>query len=142
MARVGQGEAFVVTGAADAARTARQFSQYISAPALTNIRVEADGVELYDLEPARVPDMLAQRPVMVIGKYRNATDDASIRLTGVGGQGAQLVGLSGWMRHNPPTAPCRSSGHASGSNACTPYLPTTRKYCASALSNSAYSTRC
>jgi len=89
IARVGRAEAFVVTGGADAARTAAQFSQYISAPALTNIRVEADGVELYDLEPARVPDMLAQRPVMVIGKYRNATDDASIRLTGVGGQGEQ-----------------------------------------------------
>jgi Ca-activated chloride channel family protein len=89
IARVGRAEAFVVTGAADAARTARQFSQYISAPALTNIRVEADAVELYDLEPARVPDMLAQRPVMVIGKFRNATDDATIRLTGVGGQGEQ-----------------------------------------------------
>ncbi|MCG6866179.1 MAG: VWA domain-containing protein [Thiogranum sp.] len=89
IARVGRAEAFVVTGSADAARTSGQFSQYISAPALTNIRVEADGVELYDLEPARAPDMLAQRPVMVIGKYRNAADDASIRLTGVGGQGAQ-----------------------------------------------------
>ena len=46
-------------------------------------------MELYDLEPTKVPDMLAQRPVMVIGKYRNAADDASIRLTGVGGQGEQ-----------------------------------------------------
>lgn len=89
IARVGRAEAFVVTSGKDAARKAGQFRQYISAPALTNIRVEADGVELYDLEPAKVPDMLAQRPVMVIGKYRNAADDASIRLTGVGGQGEQ-----------------------------------------------------
>ena len=89
IARVGRTEAFVVTGGADAAHKSKQFNQYISAPALTNIRVKADGVELYDLEPAKVPDMLAQRPVMVIGKYRNATDDASIRLSGVGGQGEQ-----------------------------------------------------
>jgi Ca-activated chloride channel family protein len=89
IARVGRAEAFVVTSGKDAARTSGQFSQYISAPALTNIRVEAHGVELYDLEPAKVPDMLAQRPVMVIGKYRNAADDASIRLTGTGGLGEQ-----------------------------------------------------
>jgi len=89
IARVGRAEAFVVTSGADAARKSQQFNRYISAPALTNIRVEADGVELYDLEPAKVPDMLAQRPVMVIGKYRNANDDASIRLSGIGGQGEQ-----------------------------------------------------
>ncbi|MGD8842708.1 MAG: VIT domain-containing protein [Gammaproteobacteria bacterium] len=89
VARVGRAEAFVVTGAGDAALTSAKFRQYISAPALTNIHVEANGVELYDLEPARVPDMLAQRPVMVIGKYRNASDDASIRLTGTGGLGEQ-----------------------------------------------------
>jgi Ca-activated chloride channel family protein len=87
LARVGRAEAFVVTSGADAAHGSKQFDRYISAPALTNIRIEAEGVELYDLEPARVPDMLAQRPVMVVGKYRNATDDAHIRLVGVGGQG-------------------------------------------------------
>lgn len=46
-------------------------------------------MELYDVEPTSVPDMLAQRPVMIIGKYRNATDGAKITLTGVGGQGPQ-----------------------------------------------------
>ena len=33
--------------------------------------------------------MLAQRPIMVIGKYRNASGDANITLRGVGGQGEQ-----------------------------------------------------
>lgn len=89
IARVGRAEAFVVTSAADAARKSEQFIKYISAPALTNIAVEAKGVELYDLEPYKLPDMLAQRPVMVIGKYRNANDDATITLTGIGGQGKQ-----------------------------------------------------
>jgi Ca-activated chloride channel family protein len=89
IARVGRAEAFVVTSGTDAAQKSRQFSQYISAPVLTNIRVEAEGVELYDMEPAKVPDMLAERPVMVIGKYRNASDNASITLTGVSGHGEQ-----------------------------------------------------
>ena len=87
IARAGRAEAFVVTNKMDAAQQAKRFKDYISAPALTNIRLQAKGVELYDLEPAQVPDMLAQRPVMVIGKYRNASEDASITLKGVGGQG-------------------------------------------------------
>ncbi len=89
IARAGRAEAFVVTNQRDAVRQAKRFNDYISAPALTNIRLEAEGVELYDLEPAKVPDMLAQRPVMVIGKYRNASDHANITLRGVGGQGEQ-----------------------------------------------------
>ena len=89
IASVGRAEAFVVTSGADAVRKSEQFIQYISAPALTSIRLEAEGVELYDLEPAKVPDMLAQRPVMIIGKYRNATNDANITLTGFSGQGEQ-----------------------------------------------------
>jgi Ca-activated chloride channel family protein len=56
---------------------------------LTGIRLEAQGVELYDMEPAKIPDMLAQRPIMVIGKYRNAYGNASITLKGVSGEGEQ-----------------------------------------------------
>jgi Ca-activated chloride channel family protein len=89
IARAGRAEAFVVTDQSDAGRQAKRFNDYIAAPALTNIRLEADGVELYDLEPGEVPDMLAQRPVMVIGKYRNASDNASVTLKGVSGHGEQ-----------------------------------------------------
>ena len=94
IARAGRAEAFVVTNQTDAAQKARQFNEYISAPALTNIRVEAQGVELYDMEPAKVPDMLAQRPIMVIGKYRNARGNASITLKGVSGAGRTAVVFS------------------------------------------------
>ncbi|VAW79460.1 hypothetical protein MNBD_GAMMA15-2539 [hydrothermal vent metagenome] len=87
IARAGRAEAFVVTNRVEAARQAKRFKDYISTPALTNIRLEAEGVELYDMEPAKIPDMLAQRPVMVIGKYRNASANASITLKGVSGQG-------------------------------------------------------
>ena len=89
IASAGRAEAFVVTDQSDAGRQAQRFNDYISAPTLTNIRLEADAVELYDLEPEKVPDMLAQRPVMVIGKYRSASDNASITLKGVSGHGEQ-----------------------------------------------------
>lgn len=87
IARAGRAEAFVVTDDKQASREVRRFSDYISAPALTGIGLQAEGVELYDMEPKRIPDMLAQRPVMVIGKYRNAAPNARLTLSGVDGQG-------------------------------------------------------
>jgi Ca-activated chloride channel family protein len=87
VAKVGRAEPFVVTNESEAAQQARRFNDYISAPALTGIRLEAEGVELYDMEPARIPDMLAQRPIMVLGKYRNATGSANLTLKGIDGEG-------------------------------------------------------
>ncbi|MGS2724179.1 VIT domain-containing protein [Porticoccus sp. GXU_MW_L64] len=87
IAKAGRSEAFVVTNRAEANRQAKRFFNYIAAPALTNIQVTAKDVELYDMEPARVPDMLAQRAVMVLGKYRNAGPEATIGLKGNNGQG-------------------------------------------------------
>ena len=89
VAKAGRAEAFVVTNQNEAAQQARKFKDYISAPTLTHIQLEANGVELYDMEPAQIPDMLAQRPIMVLGKYRKSSDSASITLQGVGGQGDQ-----------------------------------------------------
>lgn len=89
VAKAGRAEAFVVTDQQEASQQAQRFNDYISAPVLTNIRLHADGVELYDMEPARIPDMLAQRPILVLGKYRNASDSAKLTLKGVGGEGEQ-----------------------------------------------------
>jgi Ca-activated chloride channel family protein len=87
VAKAGRAEAFVVTNQKEASQQARRFQDYISAPALTNIQLEAEGVELYDMEPAKIPDMLAQRSIMVLGKYRNATESAKLTLRGISGQG-------------------------------------------------------
>lgn len=89
VAKAGRSEAFVVTNQQEAAQQADRFNDYISAPTLTQIKLEADGIELYDMEPAQIPDMLAQRPIMVLGKYRKASESASITLKGIGGQGDQ-----------------------------------------------------
>jgi Ca-activated chloride channel family protein len=87
LARVGRAEAFVVSSENDAAREAERFRNYISAPVLTDIKVSGNGVELYDTEPAAQPDLLAERPILVLGKYRGARSDASIELSGIAGSG-------------------------------------------------------
>ena len=88
LAKVGRAESFVVTDAGSAAREAERFRRYISAPVLTHIEVKGEGAELYDLEPAVYPDLLAERPLMVLGKYRGAADQGAISLSGQAGDGA------------------------------------------------------
>jgi Ca-activated chloride channel family protein len=87
LAKVGRAESFIVTDANGAMREADRFRQYISAPVLTQISVTGDNAELYGLEPAAFPDLLAQRPLLVLGKYRGAADEAAITLSGVAGNG-------------------------------------------------------
>lgn len=87
MARVGLGEPLIVTGPGEAQARAAQFRQYIEAPVLTNARLQIEGLDAYDIEPPSIPDVLAQRPVMVFGKYRGKAKGA-LTLTGMGGQGA------------------------------------------------------
>ena len=89
LARVGRAESFVVTNEEDAAREAGRFRDYVSAPLLTHISVTGTGVEIYDTEPRTQPDLLARRPVLVLGKYRNAGSHATIELSGVTGTGQQ-----------------------------------------------------
>jgi len=70
LARVGQGEPFVVMGADSAEPAAASFREYISSPVLTRVALDFGGLETYDVEPVAIPDMLAQRPVIVFGKWR------------------------------------------------------------------------
>src|SRR5688572_4045367 len=70
MARSGMGEPFVVLDPNQAPREAERFANYIESPVLTNIGVHFDGFEAYDVEPSTIPDLFAQRPIIVFGKYR------------------------------------------------------------------------
>jgi Ca-activated chloride channel family protein len=82
LARAGDGEPFVVTGAGEVARVGTRFRRYVEAPLLSNIQVRGEGVELYDVEPAEIPVMLAERPIVVLGKYRGSHPGAAVELTG------------------------------------------------------------
>lgn len=86
MARAGQGEPFIALDSDEAKEVAKRFQEYVRSPALTDIAVEADGFETYDVEPLSIPDLFADRPLVVFGKWRGQAS-GTIRVTGVGGEG-------------------------------------------------------
>lgn len=82
MASAGAGEPFIVTGPSEAPPATARFRRYVEAPLLSKVSLRGEGVELYDMEPADIPVMLAERPLVVFGKYRAAMQGASLRLKG------------------------------------------------------------
>ncbi len=86
MARVGEGEPFVVLNPNEAPAAATRFLEYIRSPLLTQIEVRTPGLQSYDLEPARTPDLFASRPVVIVGKFRGEAA-GEIIVTGTTGTG-------------------------------------------------------
>ena len=81
MAHVGMSEPFIVTDADKAYDQAEKFRQYIQSPVLTNVKIDFPGFDVYDTEPPTIPDVLAERPVILFGKWTgNAV--GSIQCTG------------------------------------------------------------
>jgi Ca-activated chloride channel family protein len=70
MARVGMGEPFIITKPQEAPETAQKFRKLIQSPVLTGITVDFGQFQVYDVEPESIPDVLADRPVIVFGKWR------------------------------------------------------------------------
>jgi len=70
MARIGMGEPFVITKPDQALITARKFRKLIESPVLTGIDADFGKFEAYDVEPPSIPDVLADRPVIVFGKWK------------------------------------------------------------------------
>jgi Ca-activated chloride channel homolog len=70
MARAGQGEPFVVTDPTEAEAAAKRFRDYVATPVLTDIKVAFNGFAAYDVEPTAQPDLFAERPIVLIGKWR------------------------------------------------------------------------
>jgi Ca-activated chloride channel family protein len=86
MARAGAGEPFVVLKPDEAPRAAERFEKMIEAPLLTRIQLDFGGFQAYDVEPAGVPDLFAQRPLVVFGKWRGRPQ-GTIRFRGVSADG-------------------------------------------------------
>lgn len=81
LARAGQGEPFIVTHPGEAEDAAARFRDYIATPVLAGARVRFDGFDAYDIAPRAVPDLFAQRPVVLFGKWRGPKSGL-ITLTG------------------------------------------------------------
>jgi Ca-activated chloride channel family protein len=86
MAHAGQGEAFVITRPEQAAAEAERFRAYVSSPVLTNLKLTTGGFQVKDLEPLQLPDVLADRPVICLGKWMGEAK-GTVTLSGTSGAG-------------------------------------------------------
>lgn len=70
LARAGMGEPFIITKPGEAAEQAARFRTMIESPVLTSVKARFEGMDVYDVEPHSLPDLLAERPLIVFGKWR------------------------------------------------------------------------
>ena len=49
----------------------------IESPVLTSVKARFEGIDVYDVEPAQLPDVLGERPVVLFGKWRGQPTAAS-----------------------------------------------------------------
>lgn len=85
MARAGMGEPVVVLNPREAPEKAEKFRKLIQSPVLTGIKIEFDGFQAYDVEPPSVPDLMADRPLVLFGKWRGRPQ-GTIRILGRHGE--------------------------------------------------------
>lgn len=74
LARAGMGEPFVITDPVQATEQAARFRRMVESPVLTSVKAKFEGIDVYDVEPAALPDVMGERPVIVFGKWRANAD--------------------------------------------------------------------
>lgn len=85
LARAGMGEPFIITDPLQAPAQAARFKRMVESPVLTNVRATFGGLDVYDVEPQALPDVLGERPVIVFGKWRGEPKGRVV----IQGQGAE-----------------------------------------------------
>ncbi len=78
------GEPFVITRPEEAPSKAEKFRELIQSPVLTDIRIDFGRFDVFDVEPPSIPDVLADRPVIVFGKY-HGSPGGTVELQGITG---------------------------------------------------------
>ncbi len=86
IARAGIGEAFVALDPVGARAVATRFREYVQYPLLTDVRAAFDGFEVYDVQPTSLPDVMAERPIVIFGKWRGEPR-GQVVVTGSSGTG-------------------------------------------------------
>ncbi|MBD9423893.1 VWA domain-containing protein [Pseudomonas sp. PDM15] len=86
LARAGQGEPFVVLDPESAQQEAERLRRMIDAPLLASPKLTFEGLDVYDVEPALLPDLFAERPLAVFGKWRGPAQ-GRLQVEGHGSQG-------------------------------------------------------
>ena len=86
MARIGMGEPFVISKPEETREKAEKFRKMIESPVLTKVKVDFGKFDVYDVEPLSIPDVFAERPVIVFGKWRGRPT-GEITLNGITSSG-------------------------------------------------------
>ena len=89
MARVGMGEPFVISKPEETREKAEKFRKMIESPVLTKVKVDFGKFNVYDVEPLSIPDLFAERPVILFGKWRGKPV-GEIVLSGLTGSGPYM----------------------------------------------------
>ena len=107
LARAGMSEPFVVTQPSQARAEAERFRRMIESPVLTSVRASFRGLDVYDVEPAQLPDVLGERPVIVFGKWRG-TPQGEVAIEGMAAAGPYRSTLPVGSRVSEHTEALRS----------------------------------
>lgn len=86
LAHIAGNDSFVVTHSGETRDAVARFRAAISSPVLTGVTVESDGFEMSALQPRRLPDLFAGRPLTLIGKWDGAAE-GTVTLSGITGSG-------------------------------------------------------
>lgn len=84
LARAGQGEPFVVLDPKAAAAAAERLQAIVEQPILSRLTYRFEGFEAREVAPMRLPDLLAERPLVLFGKWRGQPSGRIV----IRGQGA------------------------------------------------------
>ncbi|MBI3260470.1 MAG: AgmX/PglI C-terminal domain-containing protein [Ignavibacteriae bacterium] len=68
--RLTMSEPTIISTPEEAKAKATDIGGYIQSSVLTKVKVDFKGLETYDIEPASYPDVFANRPVFIFGKWR------------------------------------------------------------------------
>lgn len=109
MARVGKSSSFIATSKKDALLKAAAFKKLIASPLFTQIQLKTEGFDIYDVSPKSIPDVFADRPILIYGKYK--------------GKAKGKLTVSGWLGNKRVTQDLAiSKGRLSKSNVALRYL--------------------
>ncbi|MGE9266503.1 MAG: VIT and vWA domain-containing protein [Verrucomicrobiales bacterium] len=86
LAHLAGNDSAVVTHASEIASASERFQASISSPVLTGITVTSEGFELGELQPARLPDLFAGRPLSLTGTW-TGEPRGTITISGITGGG-------------------------------------------------------
>jgi Ca-activated chloride channel family protein len=81
MAQDSGGLAAFVSSGDDFTRQAKAFRRKLMHPAVSSLALQFNGIDVYDLTPAKIPNLYFGSPVRVYGRYKGSAD-AQITLTG------------------------------------------------------------